>query len=41
MVPPTKRTIKFALASGCGSVDRAVASDTRGPWLESGYWQNF
>ena len=25
--------------SGCDSVGRAVASDTRGPWFESSYWQ--
>ena len=25
--------------SGCGSVGRAVASDTRGPWFESSHWQ--
>ena len=27
--------------SGCGSVGRAVASDTRGPWFESSHRQNF
>ena len=27
--------------SGCGSVGRAVASDTRGPWFESSHWQKF
>ena len=26
--------------SGCGSVGRAVASDTRGPWFESSHQQN-
>ena len=26
--------------SGCGSVGRAVASDTRGPKFESSHWQN-
>ena len=25
---------------GCGSVGRAVASDTRGPWFESSHWRN-
>ena len=25
--------------SGCGSVGRAVASDTRGPRFESSHWQ--
>ena len=29
------------LGSGCGSVGRAVASDTRGPWFESSHWQKF
>ena len=29
-----------ALGSGCGSVGRAVASDTRGPRFESSHWQN-
>ena len=28
------------LGSGCGSVGRAVASDTRGPWFESSHGQN-
>ena len=27
--------------SGCVSVGRAVASDTRGPRFESSHWQNF
>ena len=27
--------------SGCGSVGRAVASDTRGPQFESSHWQTF
>ena len=27
------------VGSGCGSVDRAVASDSRGPWFESGHRQ--
>ena len=26
--------------SGCGSVGRVVASDTRGPRFESSHWQN-
>ena len=25
--------------SGCGSVGRAVTSDTRDPWFESSHWQ--
>ena len=29
------------LGSGCGSVGRAVASDTRDPWFESRHRQNF
>ena len=29
-----------ALGSGCGSVGRAVASNTRGPWFESSHWKN-
>ena len=29
------------LGSGCGSVGRAVATDSRGPWLESSHWQKF
>ena len=34
-------TIKKLLSgSGCGSVGRAVASNTRGPWFESSRWQN-
>jgi len=27
--------------SGCGSVGRAVAFDTRGPRFDSSHWQNF
>ena len=27
------------LGSGCGSVGRAVAFDTRGPRFESSHWQ--
>ena len=30
-----------AWGSGCGSVGRAVASDTRGPWFESSHRQKF
>ena len=29
------------LGSGCGSVGRAVASDTRGPRFDSSHWQKF
>ena len=29
------------MGSGCGSVGRAVASDTRGPRFESDHWQNY
>ena len=29
------------LGSGCGSVGRAVASDTRGPRFKSSHWQKF
>ena len=29
------------LGSGCASVGRAVASDTRGPWLKSSHRQKF
>ena len=29
------------MRSGCGSVGRAVASTTRGPWSESSQWQYF
>ena len=28
-------------AGGCGSVGRAVDSDSRGPWFESNYRQNW
>ena len=31
----------YDLGSGCGSVGRAVASNTRGPRFESSYWQTF
>ena len=30
-----------AKGSGCGSVGRAVASDTRDPRFESSHWQKF
>ena len=29
------------LGSGCDSVGKAVASDTRGPQFESSHWQKF
>ena len=29
------------MGSGCGSVGRAVAYDTRGPRFDSSHWQNF
>ena len=29
------------MGSGCGSVGRAVASDSRGPRFESSHWQKF
>ena len=35
-----KACLKRLLGSGCGSVGRAVASDTRGPRFESRHWQN-
>ena len=28
------------MASGCGAVGGAIASDTRGPWFESSHRQN-
>ena len=31
----------LCLGSGCGSVGRAVAFDTRGPWFDSSHRQNF
>ena len=37
---PNKMPIA-ALGSGCGSVGRAVASDTRGPRFESSHRQKF
>ena len=33
--------IGLKLGSGCGSVGRAVASNTRGPWFKSSRRQNF
>ena len=38
-----KLTIKccFKVPFNCGSVGRAVASDTRGPRFESSHWQKF
>ena len=32
---------KENMGIGCGSVGRAVASDTRGPQFESSHWQDF
>ena len=29
------------MGSGCGSVGRAVAINTRGLWFDSSHWQNF
>ena len=42
----TRSTFRISLlsnkvGSGCGSVGRAVASDTRGPQFESRHRQNF
>ena len=31
---------RHKLGSGCGSVGRAVAYDSRGPWFESSHLQN-
>jgi len=31
--------VEQSVGSGCGSVGRAVTSDTRGPWFESSHWQ--
>ena len=36
-----REATKRELGSGCGSVGRAVASNTRGPWFESSHRQNF
>ena len=30
---------KYRTGGGCGSVGRAVTSDSRGPWFESNHWQ--
>ena len=30
-----------SFGSGCGSVGRAVASKTRGPWFKSSQWHKF
>ena len=27
------------MGCGCGTVDIAIGSDTRGPWFESSHWQ--
>ena len=37
---PLWPTNKFCGQWLCGSVGRAVASNTRGPWFESSHWQN-
>ena len=36
-----KETIELTIGSGCGSVGRAVASNSRGPRFKSSYRQNF
>ena len=36
-----KLSDKKSMGSGCGTVGRAVASNTRGPRFESSYWQKF
>ena len=36
-----RAVIRLALGNGCGSVGRAVASDTRGPPFESSHRQKF
>ena len=36
-----RAVIRLALGNGCGSVGRAVASDTRGPPFESSQRQKF
>ena len=38
---PNAQPKVFTLGSGCGSVGRAVAFDTRGPRFESSHWQKF
>ena len=35
------KKIATTVGSGCGSVDRAVASNTRGLWFKSSHQQNF
>ena len=35
-----ERLSNNCLVSGCGSVERAVPSDSRGPRFESSHWQN-
>ena len=35
------RTISLFMGSGCGSVGRAVAFDTRGPRFDTSHRQNF
>ena len=37
---PSKTLIDVLVGSGCGSVGRAVASNTRGLRFESSHWQN-
>ena len=39
-IGPTVKHV-WKMGSGCGSVGRAVASDTRGPRFESSHWQKF
>ena len=39
-VLPKLDEVNNGLGNGCGSVGRAVACNTRGPWFESIYWQN-
>ena len=34
-----RHEIKISWGSGCGSVGRAVASNSRGPWYKSRHWQ--
>ena len=36
-----QKVLILLYGSGCGSVGRAVASDTRGPRYESSHWRNF
>ena len=37
----SRKKVYFFRGSGCGSVGRAVASDTRGPRFESSHQQKF